>query len=125
MTDTIYEDFRSVLRDAPVPARLTNHPALKADVEKLRSAIMEGMADKISLPEITTDNTKAAHDLLGCTLFRGLLFMAKVTYKVPDDMRFAIHKVLIEAITGMAYRLITEGQDCLRGEYGRECNHEH
>lgn len=115
---SIYDELRNAR--GKVPVWLTNSPKLRNNVERLRDALLEGIGDSVSIPEVSTDNSRAAHDLLGCPLYIGLLSTLQSSSTLPDSIRWAVNRVVVEATTSAAYRLITEGWDCLKKDYGDE-----
>lgn len=121
----VYDDLKAA--QSKVLVRIEN-PLLHDAVCKLREALIDGLSDHISLPEVSTENGMAAHDLLGCPLYTGLLNV--VHYSNPEVSEIApavsqaMHMVVVEAVTGMATRLIIEGQHVLREEYGEGHIHE-
>lgn len=115
-----YRDVHEDLSNAQArhPVREKNR-VLANDINKLRSALFDGLCDHVAVPEVSTDNGLAAHEVLGCPLYTGLLNIVTYSGEVPDEVGDAIRKVVVEAVTGMARRLITEGHDVLWKEYGR------
>jgi hypothetical protein len=114
----VYEELRAAQAATPAWREQVGSPLMAVDVKKLRDAIIEGLADAMSLPEISTDNERAAHDLLGCPLYTGLLNTLVASRDAPLPIRGAMHRVVVEAVTGASHRLITEGWDCLKRDYG-------
>lgn len=120
-----YRDVHEDLKRAQAEVLIREqNPTLHDHVLKLRSAILDGLCDHIVLPEISTHNGMAAHDLLGCPLYTGLLQIINGSAQMPQPVAEAVRKVVVEAVTGMSTRLITEGMQVLVEEYGNDHVHE-
>lgn len=113
-TNTIYDELREAR------TRVVRDPVIGKQVEKLRDQLIDGLADRIVIPEVSTDNGLIAHELLGCPLYNALIHTLWCSYELPQTARVGVHSMVIEAVTGMSIRLISEGADALKRLYGDE-----
>lgn len=91
-----------------------------AGTQKLRGALVEGLIDALTVPDVSSDNTRAAHELMSCPFFTGALNVMQMSARMGPELAGAVHIVVIEALTSAAVQCLDGDFTALREAYGYE-----